>query len=151
LIEQRGVASSELAGLIRDLHAAGASARLRVSGGSMSPTIRDGDVVLIDPVTPAELRRGLIVAASIDGRLTIHRVIAVRRKGGEIRVRLRGDNRVEADPWVGTAELVGKIDRLERDGRSLPARPTIPTTATLRRWVRRSRLQKAVRRWLRTH
>jgi signal peptidase I len=117
----------------------------------MLPALRTGDVVVIDPVMPDELRRGRVVAARVHGRLLIHRIRKVDRNGSEITVFLRGDNRLEADPPVSAAEVVGKIDRLERDGRQLclPIRPLI-LTSTLRRWVRRSRQQLAMRRWFRT-
>lgn len=116
----------ELAELLADVAGRGARARLRVAGGSMRPTLRDGDVVLIDAAAPETLRRGDVVAARMHGRIVIHRVESIR--GGELR--LRGDNRVECDPWIAHADVIGRVEEL---------RPRRSTFVAARRFARRLR------------
>jgi signal peptidase I len=83
-----------------------------VRSGSMTPAIRTGDVVVVRPIPPSEARVGDIVtfeAPDGSGRLLVHRVRAVARKGDQIAVTTQGDAnttrehwRVPADGTIGT-------------------------------------------------
>jgi signal peptidase I len=119
----------ELAAILEALAGRGAAARMRVAGGSMHPTLRDGDVVLIEPL--GRCQRGDVVVAKLDGRIVMHRVVSVDAD----RVQLRGDNRVECDPPIALADVIGRVTRVERDGREASV-PRAAVMVTLRRWAR---------------
>jgi signal peptidase I len=119
----------ELAAIIEALGGRGAAARMRVSGGSMDPALRDGDVVLIERLQRCQ--RGDVVVAKLDGRIVMHRVVSVDTD----RVQLRGDNRVECDPPIALEDVIGRVTRVERDGREASV-PRAGVMVTLKRWAR---------------
>jgi signal peptidase I len=66
-----------------------------VQGGSMSPTLMNGDaIVLTRP--PAELEVGMIVTLEIDGHVVTHRVVSVAADGTFTTM---GDANSVADDW----------------------------------------------------
>ncbi|TAM85815.1 MAG: signal peptidase I [Jatrophihabitans sp.] len=77
--------------------------------GSMSPTIRPGDVVIDTPEPAASVRVGQIITYHVptqDHRVESHRVVWVGRSAdGAVLVRTRGDANAVDDPW--TARLAG--------------------------------------------
>jgi signal peptidase I len=79
-----------------------------VDSGSMRPTLNPGDVVVLRPEHPAQLRVGQIVAFHPPGekRLTvIHRVRSVRHTRHGIVFRTKGDANNAGDPW--RAQILG--------------------------------------------
>ncbi|HTY73096.1 MAG TPA: signal peptidase I [Actinomycetes bacterium] len=55
---------------------------LVVTSGSMQPTVREGDAVVVHPISPTELRRGMVVtfwtAAQSPRRLETHRIVDLK-------------------------------------------------------------------------
>lgn len=88
--------------------------RFQASGFSMSPFIRDGDVITLGP-PPRRLRFGEVAAFVNPGnnRLTVHRVVAIGRHGYLI----RGDNAPEPDGTVAHADILGRVINVERGSR----------------------------------
>jgi signal peptidase I len=68
----------------------------RISGSSMKPTFRDGDVVLSVKVDPAELVVGDIII--YQPKPTVHRIIEVGVEGGKYWFRTQGDGSGFPDP-----------------------------------------------------
>ena len=103
--------------LLRAFQRAGAFLRTTVRGASMSPFLRDRDVVTVAPLNGREPRVGDVVAAAVGQpeRLVIHRVVA-RCPGGWL---IRGDACQRADGVVAPADLVGRVVRVERHGREV--------------------------------
>lgn len=100
--------------LVLELLAEGMSVEVPVTGDSMSPFIRDLDVVTLVPLGHEPPRRGDVVAfPRPDGRLVIHRVVA--SAGG--RLRTRGDAAGLADGWIDAEILIGRVEKIERRGR----------------------------------
>ena len=66
-----------------------------IDGGSMSPSIRQGDAILVTR-PPTTLKKGMIVVLQVNGRLVTHRVVTVRRDGS---FRTKGDANDQADDW----------------------------------------------------
>ena len=83
---------------------AGRAAELVLRGGSMTPALRDGDCLTVEPLdgVPAP---GEIVVASRDGRLVTHRVVWA----GDGWAVTRGDACKRADPAVRLDEVVGRV------------------------------------------
>lgn len=102
----------ELGDLLAELLARGASARFVARGGSMSPWIRDGDVVTVEP---GAARRGDVAAfrhSRADGRLRVHRLVR-RDADGWL---AQGDRLARADGVVPDGEILGVVRQVERDG-----------------------------------
>jgi signal peptidase I len=73
-----------------------------VRSGSMTPTIRTGDVVVVQPVAPTEAAVGDIVTFKDpdgSGRLLVHRVRAISRSGDEVQVITQGDANTTQEHW----------------------------------------------------
>jgi len=92
------------------------SFRFTARGYSMSPFIRDGDVLTVAPLTTAP-RIGDVVAfvGSPHDRLTVHRIIAAPRDGFLI----KGDNVSEPDGVLPRERLLGRVARVERSGHAV--------------------------------
>jgi signal peptidase I len=78
-----------------------------VRSGSMTPTIRTGDVVVVRPIAPTEAAIGDIVTfkdpAGSD-RLLVHRVRAISRSGDEVEVITKGDANSTQEHWKVAAD-----------------------------------------------
>ena len=90
--------------------------RLRVSGTSMAPAIRPGDLLSVEPADPAELSPGEIVVFTREGRLIAHRLVGKTESVGEGFLVTRGDRARRNDSPVSGAELVGRVTGIERGG-----------------------------------
>jgi hypothetical protein len=99
--------------LLADLLRRGSAVRLEVTGHSMSPFIRSGDVVTIEPLLGHRPAPGEIVALVSEGRLRVHRLVGWDRG----RALFRGDVATEADPAASPDDLLGRVTRVERGGR----------------------------------
>ena len=114
--------------------------RLRVTGTSMVPSVWPGDVVTIRRCAMTDVEAGQIVLATRDGRLFVHRVVAVRSP----HLLIQGDALAFQDPPVSADQFLGRVESIARDGRLLDppalnlARRTV--SAIVRRSTRASRL-----------
>lgn len=92
----------------------GLAVELRVTGASMSPFIRGGDLLTLTPKGRRTVRPGDVVAFLADGQsLVIHRVVAAE---GET-VRTRGDALGRGDRPLAAAEVLAIVAGVERRGR----------------------------------
>jgi signal peptidase I len=107
------VAPALLGDVIRD-HGV---ARLRVSGSSMLPSIRPGDVLWIRRCSPPEIVPGQVVLVAHDDRLLAHRLVRVRDTGNGLLLTTRGDAHWHCDPEVSQSQMLGWIDAIERNDR----------------------------------
>ncbi len=81
---------------------------------SMSPFVRVGDALTIDPAVPARL--GVLVAVERAGRVVVHRLVAF---DGE-RLVLRGDANPHCDTPDDSGAVLGVVTRQRlRSGRTL--------------------------------
>lgn len=129
----------EMADLVAELLARGASARFVARGGSMSPWIRDGDVVTVEPLLA---RLGDVAAFRLPGpggRLRVHRLVR-RVAGGWL---ARGDRHAGADGVIPDGGILGVVRHIERNGRAR----FLPRGAGAVWLVRLSRLALEVRAW----
>lgn len=108
------LSGESLAELMRTVLAHGKPFRFRASGLSMSPFIKDGDVVTIRPLGSTPPRTGDIAAFLYPGtgRVAVHRI--VREKSG--RFSLKGDNVPDIDGSLPLDRILGTVSRVERDG-----------------------------------
>jgi phage repressor protein C with HTH and peptisase S24 domain len=141
--EEARISGETLRGLLVEVLARGAAFRFRASGFSMSPFIRDGDVLTVVPFDGAP-RRGDVAAylRPEDGKLAVHRVVG-RKRGVFI---LKGDNERFWD-FVPILGLLGIVSRVERKGGEIRAsRAGAFSVAVFSRWGFLPRLYQAARR-----
>ncbi|BDI23895.1 signal peptidase I [Herbiconiux sp. L3-i23] len=86
---------------------------VEVTGGSMTPTLAVGDVVIIRPLDSSELRVGDVVTVKEDdGGYFTHRVTQINADGGMV---LKGDANFSVDSEVrAPSQLVGVMDTVVR-------------------------------------
>jgi hypothetical protein len=101
-------------GLLTAVLARGSLFRFQARGFSMSPFIRDGDVLTLAPA-PARLRFGDVAAFinPCNQQLSVHRLVRKDRRG----YLMRGDNAPAPDGTILPAEILGRVIRVERLGR----------------------------------
>lgn len=89
----------------------------RPRGLSMSPTILDGERVLIAPVDPRDLGIGDVVKFRLGDRLTLHRLIGRHhRSDGALQFAFRGDNATQTEILTGSSGIIGRAIAVERRG-----------------------------------
>ncbi len=128
------ISNKYLIGIIRDVMAHGQMFRFAAPGFSMSPFIRDRDVITLAPYERTTCRIGAVVAfvRPWTGQLVVHRVIAASEDGW----RIKGDNNPEEDGLIPHDAIICQVIKVERDGKNIqhglgPERTII---ALLSRW-----------------
>ena len=91
--------------LTSDLIAGGYGLRFQAMGRSMLPTIQDGEIVHVQPVTRDMLRIGDIVLLRIGTEFKAHRII---RKHGQCFI-TRGDAGVDTDGEIRCDQILGRV------------------------------------------
>lgn len=100
---------------------AGCSVRIRVLGRSMLPTVWPGDVVTVEPLCGGKLRPGAIVLFARRGNVVVHRLKGIAAHQNQVSWISRGDAMAEDDPAWSRNEILGRVTRIERNGRvSIP-------------------------------
>ncbi|MGH9591558.1 MAG: signal peptidase I [Bryobacteraceae bacterium] len=92
---------------------------LRVFGGSMMPWVRPGDILTVRHVEPARLHPGDIILYFRAGRMFVHRLLRVYRKGGRLFFLAKGDAMPRADAPVEESGVLGRISTVQRGRRLL--------------------------------
>lgn len=111
------LANPDFCRLASRLIAEGMNVRLKASGNSMQPWIRDGDMITLGPADPVRLKRGDVIAfETAAGTLTIHRLVAVRDGAVGLTFVAQGDARAASDPPFGVGRLVGRVIEVWRGG-----------------------------------
>ena len=113
--DELSISGSALIELLRDVLGKGAPFRFRTSGFSMFPFIKDGDLVTVSPMLGSSPGLGDVVAFVQPGtrRLAIHRVIG--EEGDSYW--MRGDNSLQADGFIPKTSILGRVKRVERNGK----------------------------------
>jgi signal peptidase len=103
--------------LLRAVLGKGVPVRFRAKGFSMSPFIKNEDVVTISPLQDASPTVGDVIAFVFQGtdKLCVHRVVG---KEGDGYV-TKGDNTTGADESVSKENILGFVTRVERDGKEV--------------------------------
>ena len=104
--------------LMREVLSRGKAFRFCARGWSMTPFIRDGDVITVGPLPPGMPGVGEVVAfvRPVDDRLVVHRIVS--RKGSFVLI--QGDNGPDlADGFIPRQALLGRVTRVERSGHNV--------------------------------
>ncbi len=84
---------------------------VKIATGSMEPSIRDGDYIIIEKTEAADLKEGDIICfyssdSDISGRLNTHRIMEISENGGFI---TKGDaNKYSDEEAVSPEAVIGK-------------------------------------------
>lgn len=89
--------------------------RLKVTGSSMLPAVRSGDEITVMRCEYTELQTGQIVLYRRGDELTAHRIERIAPD----HLVARGDSLLSPDPPVLSAEIVGRVVGILRNGRSV--------------------------------
>jgi signal peptidase I len=103
--------------LLRAVLGKGALVRFRAKGFSMSPFIKNEDVVTLSPLQNSFPGVGDVIAFVLHGtdKLCVHRVVG---KEGNLYV-TKGDSSSEADESVPIENILGFVRRVERNGKEV--------------------------------
>ena len=96
----------DAATVIEVVLATGNAARFRARGDSMHPSIRSNDLLEVERVDPASIRRGDVVLARLSRGLTAHRVVRITPEGWFV---TRGDNAPGEDEPFTAGAIVGRV------------------------------------------
>lgn len=115
--EKGGSASlsgESLFSLLEDVLKKGVPFRFRARGYSMSPLIKDGDIITIAPLVNNP-SLGDIIAFRHHGKSFVHRIVG--RKGDAYLI--QGDNNIGLDGLVPKSQILGRLIRIERNERKV--------------------------------
>lgn len=106
-----------LVALCQEILTKGMSFRFTAPGFSMSPFIRDGDVITLVSYKEASCILGDVVAFVRPGtnRLVVHRVVRVTHD----KCSIKGDNAPEDDEDIPHECIIGNVIRVERAGKTV--------------------------------
>jgi signal peptidase I len=93
--------------LSQDLLAGGLGFRFRARGMSMQPTIRDGEMIWVEPVCIADIRKRDIILFSEGSTFRAHRVLKLNPRGGLFHT--RGDAGIDMDAPVRAGQILGRV------------------------------------------
>lgn len=115
--EEFSISGTVVTELAKTILAKGVSFRMRTKGFSMSPFIKDDDVVTISPLFNRSLGIGEVAGfiSSRTGKLVIHRVI--ERNRGLYAV--KGDSASTADGFISKENILGYVAKIERNGKKV--------------------------------
>lgn len=114
------ISAQDFAGVSQELLSFGNRVSFRAPGDSMMPTIFDGERVTIQPIESSDIKPGDIILYRYPGSIVAHRVISIeKRDSGAPRFILRGDALGAPDEAVEIEQVLGKVQSVERGGRSI--------------------------------
>jgi len=111
------LSGSALAELLQAVLDKKVSFRFRAKGFSMSPFIKDNDVITVSPLTGDSTKSGDVVAfiRPIMKKLVIHRVVGKKGKYSKI----KGDKITDADDLIPVENILGRVTKVERNGKEV--------------------------------
>lgn len=86
-----------------------------VASGSMEPTYKVGDVILVKDINPSKLQVGDVITylgnqSNVSGMLITHRIIKIDKKNdGTLEYTIKGDANQIEDPIVDSSQIYGKV------------------------------------------
>lgn len=100
-----------------ELLQSGYSIEFQANGQSMYPTIKDGEMITVQPVTTSSIRPGDVVLYCNETGVIAHRIVGVRQQ--EHMWLLRGDASRTLDEPVSTHQILGKVISTQRGDKKI--------------------------------
>ncbi len=125
------ISESEKWMLFEDILTSGSALRLKVTGISMAPFLRGGEVLILKKANCSSLKRGdLILFRSPLGISILHRIVRIKcGKNGVSSFQTKGDRLIAFDEPVFKDEILGKVCVVEKGTKSID----METKAQIRR------------------
>ncbi|NOZ06345.1 MAG: hypothetical protein GXP41_08355 [Chloroflexi bacterium] len=97
--------------------------RFRAHGCSMTPFIRDGDLVEVEPVSAEDVALGdILFLHDARGTPVVHRAIGRLHCAEGVRILPKGDAHMQPDTPVDAGQVLGRVVALEGRGRRIDLR-----------------------------
>lgn len=114
---EMSLSGAALTELMTAVLAKGKAFRFRARGWSMSPFVKDGDVITVAPSGGRGLRLGAIVAFLLptSGRVAVHRIVGRSPEGFVV----RGDNTDGVDGTLAAERILGVVTEVVRGGKKI--------------------------------
>lgn len=111
------LSSIELTALLEAALSKNASLRFQVKGFSMSPFIKNKDIVTISPILNSVIGFGKIAAFRhpVNKRLVIHRIISSNGR----HYLIKGDRIFSSDGFIPKENILGCVSRIERNNKMI--------------------------------
>ena len=95
----------------------GSAFRFQAKGSSMTPFIKDGDVITLESIQGKKILRGDVVAviSPTPEKLRVHRVVKISKGSYTI----KGDNVSRIDGTFEKAQILGRVIKVERGARTI--------------------------------
>ena len=135
-------ASKLLLDLTTELLSQGTTVRFRPSGRSMYPSIREGEVITVEPVRASDVKLADIVLYRSERGPIAHRVVEIASRDARV-FRLRGDASLSCDQPVAEQQILGRVVGVERNGRSIQL-----ATPGAKLWHKARRLASGLKGWI---
>lgn len=114
------LSAQDFAGVNNELLNLGCCVSFRAPGNSMRPTIFDGEMITVRPVSPSDIKPGDIILYRYPGSIVAHRVVRIEKRDSDVpRFILRGDALGAPGEAVEVDQVLGKVVSVERGGRSI--------------------------------
>jgi len=137
-----GNASNLLLDLTTELLRRGATVRFRPSGRSMYPSIREGELITVEPVAASDVKLADIVLYRSERGPIAHRVVEIASRDARI-FRLRGDASLSCDRPVEAEQILGRVVRVHRNCRSIAL-----ASPGAKLWHKTRRLASGLKGWI---
>ena len=135
-------ASNLLLDLTTELLSQGTTVHFRPSGRSMYPSIREGELITVEPVEVSDVKLGDIVLYRSERGPIAHRVVEIASRDALV-FRLRGDASLSCDQPVAGRQILGRVTAVERNHRSIAL-----TSRGAKVWHKARRLASALKGWI---
>lgn len=97
---------------VRKLLLEGKTPRFRASGNSMSPKIKNGDMVTVSPIFK-NLKKGDIVLAKVRGRYYLHYILSAQGKENKRRYAI-GNAKGHLNGHCSIDKIYGKVIKINK-------------------------------------
>ena len=87
-------------------------------GTSMSPYIKEGDMLLVQHAL-RPIRLGDVIVFKRAGGLIAHRVVFIKKHGNKITYRTKGDNLCSFDALIPQSSVLGRVVRIQKNNKAI--------------------------------
>jgi signal peptidase I len=111
-----------------------------LTGTSLEPLLRAGDVVLLEAVDPRSLRPGEITVFDGGKGFVAHRLLRTRRSARHVWIQTAGERAAMPDRWIRETKVIGRAVAIRPQGAAGEERPA-PGRWGRRLWAWRTRIR----------